>query len=114
MSQNKHEIALDQAVSMITSFRTQLPKMLQPGYENALPYSETFDKSVFEQLTAASGCTSIRAYLGMDDQKQVRLIFASVTADGSDVLPESGGALFEVGARCPPECGIGPLNPTTT
>jgi hypothetical protein len=113
MPQNKHEITLEQAVSMITRYRTQLPKMLQPGYENALPFAETFDKSAFEQLTATSGCASIRAYLGMDEQKQVRLIFASVASDGNDILPDSGGALFEVGARCPPECGVGPLNPTT-
>jgi hypothetical protein len=113
MPQNKHEITLDQAIAMVTNFRNQLPKMLQSTYKGALPFAETFDKSVFETLTGETGCVSIRAYLGLDEKNQVRLIFTGVAADGNDILPDSGGALFEVGGRCPPNCGVGPLNPQT-
>jgi hypothetical protein len=108
-----HEISLSQAVEMVTNFRKQLPNMLQPDYTGALPFAETFDKAVFETLVAEKGCTSVRAYLGLDESKQVRLIFTGVTADGNDILPDSGGAIFEVGNRCPPQCGVGPLNPPT-
>jgi hypothetical protein len=113
MPQTNHEISLNQAVTMVTNFRNQLSKMLQPDYQGALPFAETFDKSAFETLVEENGCTSIRAYLGLDEKKQVRLIFTGVAADGNDILPDSGGAIFEVGNRCPPTCGVGPLNPPT-
>jgi hypothetical protein len=109
-----HEISLNEAVEMVTNFRKQLPNILQADYKGALPFAETFDKSVFETLATEKGCTSIRAYLGLDEKNQVRLIFTGVAADGNDILPDSGGSLFEVGTRCPPECGVGPLNPSVT
>ena len=114
MSKINHEITLEQAVKMVTSFRQQLSEILQPDYTGALPFAETFDKAVFETLVAESGCESVRAYLGLDENKQVRLIFTGVNANGDDILPESGGAIFEIGSRCPPFCSKGPLNPSVT
>ena len=42
------------------------------------------------------------------------MIFTAVDDKNNDILPDQGGSLFEFGDRCPPICGVGPLNPSTT
>jgi hypothetical protein len=111
MTVNEHEIPLNVAVEMVTRFRKELKNIVQPDYAAALPFSETFNKSVFDTLNKVPGSVAIRAYLGLDDKKQVRLIFAAVNDKNEDILPDQGGALFEYGQRCPPTCPVGPLNP---
>jgi len=118
-----HRISVDAAVDMVTSFRDRLPSILQPSFTGALPYAETFNRNVFEELLALENCIAVRAYLGLDDQQQIRLILVGVNDDGEDILPPEeisnsgedsglGAALFEYGQRCPPVCGTqGPLNP---
>ena len=116
-SQQEHRISLSAAICMVTDFRTALPALLQPGYSHSLAYAETFNKVIFEELSATQGCVGIRAYFGMDDTKNIRLIFVGVDNDNCDLLPleefgsESENMIFEYGHRCPPFCGTGPLNP---
>jgi hypothetical protein len=108
---DNHDISLNEAIQMVTTYRQELKNILQPDYSSALPFAETFDKSVFSKLATVPGSVSVRAYAGLDDKKQVRLIFVAVNANNEDILPDEGGSLFEFGQRCPPVCGTGPLNP---
>lgn len=105
--QDGHEITPEKAAEMTARYRKQMPQMMQAGYSNALPQAETFDKAIFEKLAAQPGCTGIRAYLGLDDENLVRIIFVGVNDKNEDMLPESGGgAVYEYGQRCPPLCGV--------
>lgn len=110
--QANHEITLQKAIEMTSRFRKEMKSIVQPDYASALPYAETFSKSVFTQLAAQPGCVSIRSYLGLDEKNNVRLIFVGVNDKNEDILPgfTGGGLLFEFGQRCPPICGVGPLN----
>ena len=112
MPLNEHEISLEEAVALVTRYRKELKNIVQPNYASALPFAETFSKDVFAKLNEVPGSVSVRAYLGLDEKKQVRLIFTAVDAKNEDILPNDGGALFEYGQRCPPVCSGGPLNPT--
>lgn len=111
-----HRITLAQAIEMITRFRLEMPLMLKPPYssQHLLPISETFKKSIFSDLAAQPGCVAIRTYLAMDEQNLVRLIFVGVNNDNGDIVsdaPGNKGLIFEYGQRCPPICGVSPLNP---
>ena len=111
-----HEISLEDAIDMTTRFREEIESMLKPEFSatGVLPVSETFNKSVFEDLILQSQCVAIRSYLGMDENNQVRLLFVGVDDDNNDILAGNGdqpGYIFEYGQRCPPICVTSPLNP---
>ncbi len=110
---HKHNISLQEAVEMTSRYRKEKDSILKPEYagKDVLPIAETFDKSAFEELVREKGCVSIRAYLGMDENKNIRLIFVGVNDKDEDILPDQGGAIMEYGSRCPPQCGKkSPLN----
>lgn len=112
--QSGQPISLDKAVQMVTTFRKELSSLVQSSYGNSLPYSETFDKAVFEKLSAQPGAVGIRAYFGLDDEKQVRLILVATNEKNEDILPAEGSdesSIYEFGQRCPPICATSPLNP---
>ena len=116
LQQINHEISLQEAIVMTTRFRTAIQSMLKPEYAglDILPISETFKKSIFVKLHRQAECVAIRSYLGMDENKHVRLIFVGVDDNNNDILAsgnEQGDHIFEYGQRCPPICGISPLNP---
>ena len=116
LQQINHEISLREAIVMTTRFRTEIQSMLKPEYAgiDILPISETFKKSIFVDLDRQAECVAIRSYLGMDENKHVRLIFVGVDDNNNDILASGyghSGYIFEYGQRCPPICGISPLNP---
>ena len=111
-----HEITLEKAIEMTTRFREDIQSMLKPEFSaiGILPISETFNKSIFEDLAMQSGCVAIRSYLGMDNNNNVRLLFVGVDDNNTDILvntDQQPGYIFEYGQRCPPICVAGPLNP---
>jgi hypothetical protein len=111
-----HEISLDEAIEMTTRFQNDMESMLKPEFAGLgiLPTSETFNKSIFEDLAMQPGCVAIRSYLGMDDNNLVRLLFVGVDEDNNDILAstnEQACYIFEYGQRCPPICVVSPLNP---
>lgn len=111
-----HEISLEEAIEMTTRFREEIQSMFKPEFIaiGVLPLSETFNKTVFEDLVMQPGCIAVRAYLGMDDSNEVRLLFVGVDENNNDILSGSNGQtgyIFEYGQRCPPICVTGPLNP---
>jgi hypothetical protein len=113
--QINHSISLNEAIVMTTRYHEEMPGMLKPEYVNPgiMPFAETFKKSIFTDLSAEPGCVAIRSYFGMDEKKNVRLIFVGVNDKNEDILPDGqgGGAIYEFGQRCPPICGVSPLNP---
>ena len=116
LQQIYHEISLQEAIVMTTRFRAEIQSMLKPEYADIdiFPISETFKKSIFVELDRQGECVAIRSYLGMDENNHVRLIFVGVDDNNNDILAsgnEQGGYIFEYGQRCPPICGISPLNP---
>lgn len=111
-----HEISLEEAIEMTTRFRGEIQSMLKPEFSaiGVLPISETFNKSIFEDLVIQTGCVAVRAYLGMDENNRVRLLFVGVDDNNNDILAstdEQGGYIFEYGQRCPPICVTSPLYP---
>ena len=116
LQQIDHEISLQEAIAMTRRFRTEIQSMLKPEYAgiDMLPLSETFKKSILVELGRQAECVAIRSYLGMDENNHVRWIFVGVDDNNNDILArghERGGHIFEYGQRCPPICGISPLNP---
>lgn len=116
-----HQISLQEAIEFTTTYRNEKKQILKAEYASTdiLPISETFDKSAFEELIYQPGCVKIRAYFGMDENKNVRLVFVGVNDKNQDLLPlkntESGAGgptIQERGQRCPPICPDGsPLYP---
>ena len=110
---HNHSIPLQEAIDMTKRYRDQKDNIVKPEYTNLLPLSETFDKAAFEELTKETGSSSIRCYLGMDENLVVRLIFVAVDDKDNDILPPTpGAAIMENGGHCPPICPttISPLN----
>lgn len=116
-----HQISLEQAIELTTRYRNEKEQILKPEYagKNILALSETYDKSAFEQLTGQPGCVKIRAYFGMDENKNIKLLFVGANDKNEDMLPLNaqaiaggGASIQDIGQRCPPICPpSSPLNP---
>lgn len=116
LEQINHKISLKDAIDLTTRYRKEMSGMLKPEYANKgiVPTAETFNKSIFSDLASQPGCVAIRSYLGMDEKKNVILIFVGVNDKNEDILPDTqggSGSIYEYGQRCPPACGVSPLNP---
>jgi len=121
MPGSPHFISLEQAVAMTQKFRADKESILIPELRNKaiLPICETFDRAAFETLLAKTGCASLRVYLGMDENQEIRVIAVAVNSAGEDILPAGAGNLsltetediVEDGIRCPTNCPpSSPLN----
>jgi len=116
-----HQISLQQAIDLTTRYRKEKDQILKPEYagKNLLALSETYDRSAFEELLKQEGCVKIRAYFGMDENKNIKLLFVGANDKNEDMLPSDmqataggGASIQDIGQRCPPLCPPpGPLNP---
>ena len=94
-------ITLATGKTMIATYKGERDKMLASGYSSdILTLSETFSKSEVDQISAQTGCVSIRVYLGMDDNSNIRAIVVGVDSSDNDIL----GLIMEMGIRCPTYC----------
>ena len=119
----RHRITLDNAKQLTKKYRDNKKKILKDEYGNkpTLPICETFDRDAFEELLAVPGCVSIRAYFGMDEELNVKLIFVAVNDKNEDILPQvqilpegdtgmlamssdDDVPISNTGDRCPPTC----------
>ncbi len=111
-SSQEHPISLEEAVAMTTAFRENNQALLKPEFQDkaTLPFSETFNREVFDDLLAQAGCEGIRFYYGLDTDSKVHLVAVGVNADNEDIIAAStaplpaDSLLFENGIRCPTEC----------
>jgi hypothetical protein len=97
-------ISLSEAQDLTSHFRNELDDMLTTSYEGSLPYAETFDASAITDLLNQDGCTQFRAYFGMDENNNVRLVFTAVNSQGEDILDGSNSIIVENGILCPNNC----------
>ena len=108
----KHRITLDQAKKLTKHFRDEKEKVIKDNFKGKkmLPTCETFERTAFDQLLAQPGCTHVRIYLGMDEDKLVKIIAVGVDENGHDILPSDNeltrelGVIVEEGQRCPDYC----------
>ena len=118
-----NRITLKQAKDLITRFRGRKPDVIKPGFENALPTSETFEREAIDKLLANPRCVKVRIYPGMSEDMNIRMIIVGVDSNDQDILPlnENGiidgddddeEVIVDEGLRCPPFCPpTSPLNP---
>jgi hypothetical protein len=92
-------ISLSTAITLTSQFRSDKETVLATAYKNTgiMPICETF---------AQTGCESVRAYLAMDTNLKVRLIFVGVNSMGADMVDSSSDTniVVETGIRCPTTC----------
>jgi hypothetical protein len=108
-----HQISLEQAIEMTTSFRENKELILDAQYQGLglLPLSETFDRTAIDILLAQSDCEKVRLYYGMDTSQKLHAIIVGVDSNDEDILPETDHLIIETGVRCPPQCPpVSPLN----
>lgn len=109
---------------MTTRYRQNRETILAASYQNQniLPLSETFDRAAFDALLAKTGCTRLRIYYGMDEDKKLHAIIVAVDDQNEDMLSQSAALtaedeeedLLERGFRCPDDCPPdSPLNTDT-
>jgi hypothetical protein len=100
-----HEIPLQTAIDMTTTYRSNVQKMMAQGYEGAMPLSETFDISAIDALMKQNP-TQIRIYYGMNDDNSIHAILVGVDENGNDMFPgqPESGAIMERALRCPMTC----------
>lgn len=97
-------ISVTEASSMNANFRAIRESMLDASYQgnDMLPICETFEKSEVLTILNQTGCTGLRAYLGLNEAGQVNLVLVGVNENDEDMLDNS--YVLERGIRCPEEC----------
>ncbi len=109
----KHSIPLDVAQKMIGHFKKERERVVKDEYKGkkTLPTCETFEAEAFAALLKQPGCVKVRIYLGMDEEKLVKMIAVGVNEKGEDILPDinqkslnGAGVILEEGQRCPDVC----------
>jgi hypothetical protein len=109
-----HQISLNEAITMTSTYRTYREEILKTEYQGLkiLPICETFDKTEVNQLLSEEGCSKLRIYYGMDENKNVHAILVGVNVNDEDILPASNSLsateeeeiLLERAVRCPENC----------
>ncbi len=100
---------------MTQRYRANKELILDSGFrnKNILSLSETFNRAEIEELLSKPGCTAIRIYYGMDEDKKVHAILVASDANNADILGPTNSAttedeeddwIVETGIRCPVVC----------
>ncbi len=59
------------------------------------------------QLMESQGCQDIRAYLGLDDNGEAKLMMVAVDENGNDLIDESQGHyIYDFTTPCPLDCDV--------
>ncbi len=105
-------ISLSAAEQMTTSYRENRPGFLKEQYSvDILPICETFDKSQVEALLGQDGSTQLRAYLGTDENNNIKILLVGVNDSDEDILVTGSEKILDRAKRCPVTCPpSSPLN----
>ncbi len=109
----QQSITLPEAISMTTDYRGNNEKILDPLFQHKdiLPYSETFNREVFDAVLAQPNCQGLRLYYSMDNKMKVHIIVVAVNSLNEDILSDGDSLIIEKGTRCPALCPpSSPLN----
>jgi hypothetical protein len=124
---SNHDISLDKAREMIAMYRREMDRILREEYrdQDILPYNETFDKEAIRRVIDQDGCTTLRIYYSMDEEKRLHAIVVASDRNNKDIVPGplSGsltepptgiGIILEEATRCPPDCPTGTPPPPSS
>lgn len=87
-----HVITLEQALKLTDNYARNKDSILSGAFGNnkdILPDYETFNLQAIDSLVCQEATVGFRMYLGLDDNKKIRLVLAGVDANGIDALQES-------------------------
>lgn len=87
-----HVITLEQALQLTDNYARNKDSILSGAYGNnkdILPDYETFNLKAIDSLVCQEATVGFRMYLGLDENKKIRLVLAGVDANGIDALQES-------------------------
>ena len=104
---SNHFISVQTAKEYTARFRQNKDKITTHDYQNALPYSETFDAQAIRDILNQEGCVGFRTYFGMNENNEVCVIFVGVDDKNEDIL--TNDIIVEKGKRCPDDCNYTPL-----
>jgi hypothetical protein len=101
-----HYISLNTAKDLTRQYRDNQEAILDQRYkgQGILPTCETFSKDAIMAVMSQSGCASLRIYMAMDTEMQVRMVLVGVDSTDNDMLGMAEPVLLEDGTRCPTLC----------
>jgi hypothetical protein len=99
MSQNT--IALQQAQKWASNWRNN---------PNARVIAFLIPEVDLTQVIAEENTVNVRAYLGIDDENNSKLMIVGVDANGKDLIDDNNGQfIYDFTKSCQPECDINSL-----
>jgi hypothetical protein len=87
-----HAITLERALQLTDNYARNKDSLLSGAYANnkeLLPDFETFNLQSIDSLVCQEATVGFRMYLGLDENKKIRLVLAGVDANGVDILQET-------------------------
>ncbi|MFD2907896.1 hypothetical protein ACFSX9_04015 [Flavobacterium ardleyense] len=92
---SKFTITLDQAKKWAITWRNNPPKELAKGH--LIPVES------LKTLIQTADVVSVRAYMGIDENKTQKLFFVGVNSDGKDLVDETH-LIYDATEPCPTKC----------
>lgn len=98
---------------LLDLYKETRANMLAPGFSvDILTLNETFTRVDLEEIIKQPGCESVRLFLGMDVDLNIRLVITGVDAAGRDILPAGNEIIAVADSKCPTDCPpASPINP---
>jgi len=87
-----HVISLERALELTDNYARNKDSILSGRYgssKDILPDYETFNLKSIDSLVCQEETIGFRMYLGLDENKKIRLVLAGVDANGEDVLQQT-------------------------
>jgi hypothetical protein len=92
---SKFTITLDEAKNWAKKWRTSPPK--------ELAYAHLIKGEVLSAILAAENVVDVRAYMGVDENGDQKLILVGVDANGKDLI-DANHLIYDRTNFCPPGC----------
>jgi hypothetical protein len=100
MSNNSHEVSLDQAKEMTHAYQNA------PNFQG-LTVSGMIDKDSYLQVVNQPNCVNVRTYFALNSDMKLTIVVVGVDANGEDI---TDGVLLNKALLCPENCPqISPL-----
>jgi hypothetical protein len=87
-----HVISLERALQLTENYARNKDSILSGAYgsnKDILPDYETFNLKSIDSLICQEETIGFRMYLGLDENKKIRLVLAGVDASGEDILQQT-------------------------
>ncbi len=114
LTTTNHNITKNEAVRLVTNYCNNVERLgnntvhQKAGAEINLFFSDAFNKAAIMEILNQPECIGIRAYMGMDDGNNAKLIIVGVDRNENDYNLNPGNAkvsaIMQDGFMCPPNC----------